>query len=83
MVIRTATAALIHVNQMLTWGSFVRRMSVSMDGVVKRDEMIFRHALVHKCPISMVLSGGYAAKSHQAVAASIANLLTTFDLTIL
>lgn len=52
-----------------------------MDGVTQRDEMVFRHALACKCPISMVLSGGYAADSHSAVAASITNLLTTFNLT--
>lgn len=57
-------------------------MSVSMEGVIQRDEMVFRHALSCKCPISIVLSGGYAADSHQAVAASIENLLRRFSLTI-
>ena len=58
------------------------RMSVSMHGVVQRDEMVFQHALDCQCPISMVLSGGYAADSHEAVAASIKNLMTTFKLNV-
>ena len=53
-----------------------------MEGVVQRDEMVFRHALSCKCPISMVLSGGYAAQSAQAVAMSIANLFIKFQLRI-
>ena len=52
-----------------------------MEGVIRRDEMVFNHALSSNCPISMVLSGGYATESHQAVAASIANLLNVFSLT--
>lgn len=57
-------------------------MAVSLHGIVQRDEVVFRHACRSHCPISMVLSGGYAANSHQAVIASIDNLMTTFDLTL-
>lgn len=57
-------------------------MAVSLEGVVKRDEMVFQHALRCKCPISMVLSGGYAADSHRVVSASIENLMNTFDLVL-
>ena len=53
-----------------------------MDGVVQRDDMVFRHAQKCHSPIAMVLSGGYAANSHQAVAASIQNLMETFDLVL-
>lgn len=62
-------------------GDPLGRMSVSLEGVMQRDQMVFQHALVCKCPISMVLSGGYAAESHQAVAKSIENILTVFSLT--
>jgi len=51
-----------------------------MEGVIQRDQMVFQHALVCKCPIAMVLSGGYAAESHQAVAKSIENVLNVFSL---
>ena len=57
-------------------------MAVSLHGVVQRDEMVFRHAWRSHCPISMVLSGGYAANSHEAVSASIDNLMTTFGLVL-
>lgn len=57
-------------------------MAVSLEGVVQRDEMVFEHALRCKCPITMVLSGGYATDSHQVVTASIENLMTKFDLVL-
>lgn len=55
-------------------------MDVSLRAVVQRDQMVFQHAQRSCCPISMVLSGGYAANSHQAVSASIENLMKVFDL---
>ena len=57
-------------------------MAVSQHGVVQRDEMVFQYAQRSHCPISMVLSGGYAANSHQAVSASVENLMATFDLVL-
>lgn len=57
-------------------------MDVSLRAVVQRDETVFRHAQRSRCPISMVLSGGYAANSHQAVSASIENLMSVFDLVV-
>ena len=56
------------------------RMSVTMEGIVKRDAIVFQKAQQCMVPITMVLSGGYAADSHKAVAASIANLIRTFNL---
>ena len=55
-------------------------MAVSLEGVVQRDEMVFQHALRCSCPISMVLSGGYAIDSHRVVTASVENLMTKFGL---
>ncbi|KAL3145744.1 hypothetical protein ABBQ38_015125 [Trebouxia sp. C0009 RCD-2024] len=63
-------------------GDPLGRMAVSLEGVVQRDEMVFEHALRCKCPITMVLSGGYATDSHQVVTASIENLMTKFDLVL-
>lgn len=51
-----------------------------MEGVVKRDAMVFSKAQEHNVPITMVLSGGYAADSHKVVSDSIAHLLRTFNL---
>ena len=51
-----------------------------MEGIIKRDAMVFQKAQQCNVPITMVLSGGYAADSHKVVAASIANLMRTFKL---
>lgn len=69
---------LVHTN--LSTITILCRMDVSLRAVIRRDEMVFRHAQRARCPISMVLSGGYAVNSHQAVSASIENLMKVFDL---
>jgi len=50
-------------------------MSISGDGIVKRDEIVFRNALNNKIPIVMVLSGGYTKKSAAIIGRSIENIL--------
>jgi len=53
---------------------------VSAEGVVARDEMVFRAALAARAPIAMALSGGYARDGHLVITRSIANLLRVFRL---
>ena len=53
---------------------------MSADGVVARDEMVFRAALAARAPIAMALSGGYARDGHLVITRSIANLLRVFRL---
>ena len=50
-------------------------MNVSEDGIIKRDEMVFRNALKNRIPILMVLGGGYSIKSAGVIGKSIENLL--------
>lgn len=51
------------------------RLSISQNGIIQRDEMVFRYAKKHNIPIVMTLSGGYTKKSAQIIGKSIANLL--------
>lgn len=48
---------------------------VTSQGIVTRDEIVFRAALKHDTPILMVLSGGYTRESSQIIGKSINNLL--------
>jgi len=43
-------------------------------GIIRRDEMVFRLARERKIPIFMVLSGGYQPQTAQVIADSILNL---------
>lgn len=52
------------------------KMNITMQGIMKRDEIVFRQALQRKIPILMVLSGGYTGMSSVIIAGSIENLLT-------
>lgn len=49
-------------------------LSVSAEGVIKRDEMVFRAAKAAGIPLLMVLSGGYTPQSHKLISDSILNL---------
>ncbi|CAJ0846785.1 5422_t:CDS:2, partial [Entrophospora sp. SA101] len=46
-------------------------MDLSSDGIIKRDEMVFRMAFDHDIPIVMVLSGGYQKKNADIISSSI------------
>ncbi|MFH0732634.1 MAG: histone deacetylase [Candidatus Omnitrophota bacterium] len=52
------------------------RMDITADGIIRRDEIVFRSALEKRTPILMVLSGGYTKKSSVIIGKSIENLLT-------
>jgi len=50
-------------------------MGVSEEGIIKRDEIVFKNAIGKKIPILMVLGGGYTKKSALVTAKSIGNFL--------
>ena len=49
-------------------------LNISEQGIIKRDEIVFRAASVNKVPILMLLSGGYNKKSGDIIGKSILNL---------
>lgn len=55
-------------------------LSVTEDGIIKRDAFVFRKAIENRIPILMVLSGGYNKKSGGIIAKSINNLLQMNEL---
>lgn len=50
-------------------------MSITAEGIIKRDEFVFRSAIDRKIPILMLLSGGYSRKSAGVIGRSIENIL--------
>jgi len=56
-------------------GDLLGGMSISGDGIVKRDEVVFRNSLKQKIPIVVVLSGGYTRRSAAIIGRSIENIL--------
>lgn len=50
------------------------KLSVSEEGIVKRDEMVFSYCRQRNIPIVMVLSGGYTYQSAEIISKSIQNL---------
>jgi len=55
-------------------------LRVSPDGIVKRDEMVFRAALSRKIPVVMLLAGGYRKADAPVIARSLKNLNAKFHL---
>lgn len=53
------------------------RMSVSEEGIIKRDAFVFEQAFAHKTPIAMVLSGGYTSDSARIISKSLENIIKT------
>ncbi|XP_076274483.1 histone deacetylase 11 isoform X1 [Rhynchophorus ferrugineus] len=49
-------------------------LSVSANGILKRDEFVFQQAKLKKTPIVMLTSGGYQKKTARIIASSILNL---------
>ena len=50
-------------------------LSVTENGIIRRDEFVFQKAIENKIPILMVLSGGYNKKSGSIIANSINNIV--------
>jgi histone deacetylase 11 len=57
-------------------GDRLGQLAVSEEGIVARDEFVFREVRARRLPLLMLLSGGYTKESGLIVARSLANLLT-------
>jgi len=57
-------------------GDNVGSMGVSAQGIITRDEFVFRTARKNGIPTLMILSGGYTPQSAEIISHSIENLLT-------
>lgn len=55
-------------------GDALGQLQVTAQGIVDRDEFVFRQAKERGIPIAMVLSGGYTPESARIIADSISNL---------
>lgn len=56
-------------------GDPLGKMSLSPNGMIKRDELVWKSALIRKIPIVYLLSGGYQKTNAQVIARSIQNIL--------
>uniref|UniRef100_A0A2P2MIQ7 histone deacetylase n=2 Tax=rosids TaxID=71275 RepID=A0A2P2MIQ7_RHIMU len=65
-------------------GDCLGRLKVKPDGVINRDEKVFKFARERNIPVVMLTSGGYMKSSARVIADSIANLSKNclIDLTI-
>ena len=66
-------------------GDPLGRMDLSPQGIITRDEIVFKECLNRNIPIVMVLSGGYQKTNGPCIADSITNLnskLNIFNLTL-
>lgn len=52
------------------------RLSITADGIIRRDEIVFDEAKRRNIPIVMVTSGGYQKETGAIIADSILNLWT-------
>jgi histone deacetylase 11 len=55
-------------------------LSITKNGIIKRDEMVFQFAFDNKIPICLVTAGGYSKESHDIISCSIENLFKCFNL---
>ena len=55
-------------------------LNISPEGIIQRDEAVFKEALTRKVPIVMLLSGGYQMSNAPVIADSVTNLIKKFDL---
>jgi len=61
-------------------GDPLGQLSLTPNGVLKRDEMVFQSAIRRNVPIVMLLSGGYQPINAKVIADSIQNLIQSFSL---
>lgn len=59
-------------------GDPLASLRLSIDGIVRRDAMIFAEAVRRKVPIVMTLGGGYSVNAWRAQYESIAGILRTY-----
>ncbi|XP_063236332.1 histone deacetylase 11 [Bacillus rossius redtenbacheri] len=55
-------------------GDSLGLLSVSAEGIIRRDELVFTKARDHRVPIVMLTSGGYQKRTARIIADSILNL---------
>jgi histone deacetylase 11 len=56
-------------------GDMLGGMSITAEGIIERDELVFTCTLERKTPILMLLSGGYTRRSAKIIGRSIENIL--------
>lgn len=61
-------------------GDPLGRISVSAEGVQRRDEIVWSFAREMGCPVVQCLSGGYSKGNARVVADSLRNLIDKFGL---
>ena len=61
-------------------GDPLGNLNITKNGIIQRDEIVFKHALNNKIPILMVLSGGYQLQNAPTIAESLTNLIEKFNL---
>jgi len=59
-------------------GDLLGEMNISANGIIKRDELVFKFASTNNIPIIMLLSGGYSSDSANIIAKSIQNFTSKF-----
>jgi len=60
-------------------GDTLGGLSVSADGVLRRDQFVIRELVNHGIPTVMLLSGGYRSESYRLVANSVQWMLETWN----
>jgi len=55
-------------------------MDISEQGIIKRDEIVFKAAISKNIPILMLLSGGYTKESARIIGESIKNIISSQQL---
>jgi len=53
-------------------------MSITKEGIIERDHIVFEEATKRSIPIVMVLSGGYTKESASIIGASLENIINNF-----
>ena len=62
-------------------GDPLGNLNISEQGIVERDELVFRYCYeVYKVPVVMLLSGGYQMSNAPVIARSVQNLCEKFNL---
>ena len=51
------------------------RLSITPDGIIQRDYLVFSHCRKRAIPILMLTSGGYQIENAKVIASSIKNLV--------
>ena len=61
-------------------GDTLGNLNISQEGVIKRDEIVFKYGRKRNIPMLMLLSGGYQKNNAEVIAKSIFNLDNKFNI---